>query len=74
MDKNTTVMFPAPLMTTITELGSFLAREAAASTAPAPGTAPGTAVGPGTRHPIAQRTALRTRPDLHEGVGEVPGR
>ena len=34
VDKNTTVVFPAPLMTTIAELGSFLAREtAAASTA-----------------------------------------
>jgi regulator of protease activity HflC (stomatin/prohibitin superfamily) len=37
VDKNTTVVFPAPLMTTIAELGSFLAREsAAASPAPAP--------------------------------------
>jgi regulator of protease activity HflC (stomatin/prohibitin superfamily) len=32
VDKNTTVVFPAPLMTTIAELGSFLAREAAAAT------------------------------------------
>lgn len=32
VDKNTTVVFPAPLMSTIGELGSFLAREAAAST------------------------------------------
>jgi regulator of protease activity HflC (stomatin/prohibitin superfamily) len=31
VDKNTTVVFPAPIMTTIAELGSFLAREAAAS-------------------------------------------
>ena len=31
VDKNTTVVFPAPLMSTIGELGSFLAREAAAS-------------------------------------------
>jgi len=31
VDKNSTVVFPAPLMTTIAELGSFLAREAAAS-------------------------------------------
>jgi regulator of protease activity HflC (stomatin/prohibitin superfamily) len=31
VDKNTTVVFPAPLMTTIAELGSFLAREAAAA-------------------------------------------
>jgi regulator of protease activity HflC (stomatin/prohibitin superfamily) len=31
VDKNTTVVFPAPLMTTIAELGAFLARETAAS-------------------------------------------
>jgi hypothetical protein len=31
VDKNTTVVFPAPLMTTIAELGSFLAREKAAA-------------------------------------------
>jgi regulator of protease activity HflC (stomatin/prohibitin superfamily) len=36
VDKNTTVVFPAPLMSTIQELGAFLAREqAAATTAPA---------------------------------------
>jgi regulator of protease activity HflC (stomatin/prohibitin superfamily) len=35
VDKNTTVVFPAPLMSTIEELGSFLAREKAASTQPA---------------------------------------
>jgi regulator of protease activity HflC (stomatin/prohibitin superfamily) len=33
VDKNTTVVFPAPLMSTIGELGSFLARETAASAA-----------------------------------------
>src|SRR6478609_4236589 len=32
VDKNSTVVFPAPLMTTIAELGSFLAREKAAAT------------------------------------------
>ena len=32
VDKNTTVVFPAPLMTTIAELGSFLAGEQAAAT------------------------------------------
>jgi regulator of protease activity HflC (stomatin/prohibitin superfamily) len=32
VDKNTTVVFPAPLMTTIAELGSFLAREQTAAT------------------------------------------
>lgn len=36
VDKNTTVVFPAPLMSTIGELGTFLARETAAATSPAP--------------------------------------
>src|SRR5579875_3038894 len=36
VDKNTTVVFPAPLMTTIAELGSFLAREQAAADAATP--------------------------------------
>jgi SPFH domain / Band 7 family len=31
VDKNSTVVFPAPLMSTIEELGSFLAREKAAA-------------------------------------------
>jgi regulator of protease activity HflC (stomatin/prohibitin superfamily) len=35
VDKNTTVVFPAPLMSTIGELGAFLSREAAAAV-PAP--------------------------------------
>jgi hypothetical protein len=33
VDKNTTVVFPAPLMSTIGELGAFLAREASAANA-----------------------------------------
>jgi regulator of protease activity HflC (stomatin/prohibitin superfamily) len=33
VDKNTTVVFPAPLMSTISELGAFLARESAAGAA-----------------------------------------
>ncbi|MFE9118560.1 slipin family protein [Streptomyces sp. NPDC007172] len=36
VDKNTTVVFPAPLMSTIGELGSFLAREVTAAGAAAP--------------------------------------
>jgi regulator of protease activity HflC (stomatin/prohibitin superfamily) len=36
VDKNTTVVFPAPLMSTIGELGTFLAREAAAAETPHP--------------------------------------
>jgi regulator of protease activity HflC (stomatin/prohibitin superfamily) len=40
VDKNTTVVFPAPLMSTIGELGSFLARETAAADATIPVSAP----------------------------------
>lgn len=36
VDKNSTVVFPAPLMTTIAELGAFLAREQKAAAQPAP--------------------------------------
>lgn len=31
VDKNSTIVFPAPLMSTIQELGAFLARETAAA-------------------------------------------
>jgi regulator of protease activity HflC (stomatin/prohibitin superfamily) len=34
VDKNTTVVFPAPLMSTIEELGAFLSREAGAASMP----------------------------------------
>jgi hypothetical protein len=34
VDQNTTVVFPAPLMSTIQELGNFLAREQTAATPP----------------------------------------
>jgi regulator of protease activity HflC (stomatin/prohibitin superfamily) len=40
VDKNTTVVFPAPLMSTIQELGAFLAREAAAGSSGPPSAAP----------------------------------
>jgi regulator of protease activity HflC (stomatin/prohibitin superfamily) len=42
VDQNTTVVFPAPLMSTIQELGAFLAREQGAGTtsAPTPATTP----------------------------------
>jgi regulator of protease activity HflC (stomatin/prohibitin superfamily) len=42
VDKNTTVVFPAPLMSTIGELGAFLAREQAAATPAPPPKAPST--------------------------------
>jgi regulator of protease activity HflC (stomatin/prohibitin superfamily) len=38
VDKNSTVIFPAPLMSTIEELNGFLSRETAAAASPAPGT------------------------------------
>jgi regulator of protease activity HflC (stomatin/prohibitin superfamily) len=44
VDKNTTVVFPAPIMTTIAELGSFLARENAAAGPATPATADGEGV------------------------------
>ena len=50
VDKNTVVVFPAPLMSTIGELGAFLAREAAAA-GPAGGEDP--AIG-ATTDPIAE--------------------
>jgi regulator of protease activity HflC (stomatin/prohibitin superfamily) len=57
VDKNTTVVFPAPLMTTIAELGSFLAREQSAATPalpPSGGTpAPVTAANGTTQSPAA---------------------
>ncbi len=42
VDKNSTIVFPAPLMSTIAELGTFLSREttAAASSVPSNGTGP----------------------------------
>jgi regulator of protease activity HflC (stomatin/prohibitin superfamily) len=45
VDKNTTVVFPAPLMSTIGELGAFLSREAAAAV-PVPKTTPVAAPAP----------------------------
>jgi len=44
VDKNTTVVFPAPLMSTIEELGSFLAREKAAAVRAVPAVPEGVAV------------------------------
>ena len=60
VDKNSTVVFPAPLMSTIGELGSFLARETAAATTPAPTPAPTPAAKPPSRS--ASRSAPRSAP------------
>ncbi|MET3808487.1 regulator of protease activity HflC (stomatin/prohibitin superfamily) [Nakamurella sp. UYEF19] len=45
VDKNTTVVFPAPLMSTIAELGNFLARESAAAGSGGPSAGPGPVAG-----------------------------
>ncbi len=54
VDKNTTVVFPAPLMSTIQELGNFVAREQSASdrVVPRPGVIPAATNGaaPPNRH------------------------
>ena len=48
VDKNSTIMFPAPLMSTIEEIGAFLSREAAATVSgpPVTGDIPTPAAGP----------------------------
>ncbi|MEO5832878.1 MAG: slipin family protein [Nakamurella sp.] len=48
VDKNTTVVFPAPLMTTIAELGSFLARENTAAKRAEPADPPAVPASAGT--------------------------
>jgi regulator of protease activity HflC (stomatin/prohibitin superfamily) len=59
VDKNTTVVFPAPLMSTISELGAFLARETAAGAAAA---AQPTAIGSITSRQ-SPRAPAKTKPD-----------
>ncbi|MFF7236686.1 slipin family protein [Streptomyces collinus] len=63
VDKNTTVVFPAPLMSTIGELGSFLAREAtAAATSAQPSPTPVVTLGlPGSARVPAPNGATETR-------------
>jgi hypothetical protein len=53
VDQNTTVVFPAPLMSTIQELGAFLAREQAAGSTPtpAPTTPPASSLSPAVALP-----------------------
>jgi len=65
VDKNTTVVFPAPLMSTIGELGTFLAREMAASapTTPSPAAglpAPVPTVVPTTANPAPDTNGARS--------------
>ena len=67
VDKNTTVVFPAPLMSTIGELGAFLARETAASAAHTPPADPPAAA---TAPPIL-RMPIPTAPS--NGGGALSG-
>ena len=63
VDKNTTVVFPAPLMSTIQELGAFLAREQAAGTTRTPAPTTPTAKAPAT-------PAASTSPTVDAPVAE----
>ncbi len=71
VDKNTTVVFPAPLMSTIGELGAFLARENAAAapalTEPAPQPVPAASVVAAT--PTAADLPDRTRAAVNGAPG-----
>jgi regulator of protease activity HflC (stomatin/prohibitin superfamily) len=66
VDKNTTVVFPAPLMSTIGELGAFLARETAAVATHA---APADEPAPAGEHPV-RRTSIPTAPSNGGGAVE----
>ncbi len=67
VDKNTTVVFPAPLMSTISELGEFLNREVASAFAAAPRqfNPPGPAV-PAVPPPLPPRRSRSGRRRLRE--------
>jgi regulator of protease activity HflC (stomatin/prohibitin superfamily) len=66
VDKNSTVVFPAPLMSTIAELGAFLAREGAAAVEPQPRPQPTipipVAVANGTSIPGSRTSTPGSRP------------
>jgi regulator of protease activity HflC (stomatin/prohibitin superfamily) len=66
VDKNTTVVFPAPLMSTIGELGAFLSREAAALPTPAPA--------PGGRHPACSGHNTERSARHHRSVDPMVSR
>ncbi len=72
VDKNTTVVFPAPLMSTIGELGAFLARETAASAAhTAPGGTPAADTEPARRDADSDRV-LQRRQEPSSRVRSAP--
>src|SRR2546425_10127978 len=66
VDKNTTVVFPAPLMSTIQELGAFISREKAASEgvpSPPPGALAATTNGGPARGDVTRPAGRWSRPD-----------
>jgi regulator of protease activity HflC (stomatin/prohibitin superfamily) len=65
VDKNTTVVFPAPLMSTIEELGAFLSREADAACAKRDQSAPAALFGngPATPAPAVAAVHVASQPD-----------
>ncbi len=75
VDKNTTVVFPAPLMSTIGELGAFLARENAAAVPASPVVVPTPeAVAAGSGAQAAPTAASAGLPDRTHAAGNgVPG-
>ena len=74
VDKNTTVVFPAPLMSTIGELGAFLARETAAVTASAApaAAAPSARVAAPASHPAPSAVTAPPAPQTVGVPTEVP--
>ncbi|WP_230689707.1 slipin family protein [Catellatospora paridis] len=74
VDKNSTVVFPSPLMSTIGELGTFLAREAAAARIPPPAPTPPPPVAPAgnlaTPSPTGYQAAVAgTPPQAPDATG-----
>jgi len=66
VDHNTTVVFPAPLMTTIAELGSFIAREKESSAATANATATDSIPSPAAPLTPLDMAAVNGAPSLDE--------
>ena len=64
VDKNTTVVFPSPLMSTIGELGSFLAREREAATERMAEPGPSDAESVPAQRPSPPQEAAPAEPDL----------
>ena len=68
VDRNTTVVFPAPLMSTIAELGAFLARESAAATGAQSPPRPGAPIPATAIPPPAPRSAPPPPPPAVNGT------